>query len=116
MSEVFITSFDFSDQFALHAKMADTDAWSSVEARSTLHQMLVHSADISNPARPWARSSVWSHRVLEGTWGIFVQMCCTTVNAMTLFYVGPWYFMTVSFAEVVMLETFHWKLFHLDCS
>lgn len=52
-------------QFALHAKMGDSDAWSSAEARSILHQMLVHSADISNPARPWVRSSVWSHRVLE---------------------------------------------------
>jgi len=43
----------------------DLSKWESVGARSALRQMLVHCADISNPARPWNLSSQWSYRIMN---------------------------------------------------
>ncbi|GMH40837.1 hypothetical protein BSKO_08741 [Bryopsis sp. KO-2023] len=54
-------------RFSVHAEKSDgvMDNWASDEARSALRQMLVHSADISNPARPWHLATRWSHNVME---------------------------------------------------
>ncbi|CAD7703794.1 unnamed protein product [Ostreobium quekettii] len=53
----------FSRFFTLYDK--DLDKWESDDARSALRQMLLHCADISNPARPWKLASQWSHRIME---------------------------------------------------
>ncbi|CAD7700845.1 unnamed protein product [Ostreobium quekettii] len=53
----------FARYFALYDK--DLDKWESDDARSALRQMLLHCADISNPARPWKLASQWAYRIMD---------------------------------------------------
>lgn len=46
------------------AAQPDVRTWSEPEQRSLLFQMLVHLADLANPARPWPLALKWAEMVV----------------------------------------------------
>lgn len=46
------------------AAQPDVRTWSELEQRSLLFQMLVHLADLANPARPWPLALTWAEMVV----------------------------------------------------
>lgn len=46
------------------AAQPDVRTWADLEQRSLLFQMLVHLADLANPARPWPLALTWAEMVV----------------------------------------------------